>query len=149
MDEYEEGLLKAVEDLARKAFALFELGDNRLAAWNTLARGEGAVMDGSSPFANDAPIPRRKSSSSSANSELAMLRQQETAAGDACILYCKALGFIVKGTGIIQRYAAEDRDVAGPRVGVELNESKQLGLRPSVGKQQLILFSGPVAASTI
>jgi serine/threonine-protein kinase ULK/ATG1 len=135
VDPAEEELLKAVEDLARKAFALFELGDVRLGNWNTLAQGRRDVtglsrdpsqaqtqaQGSSSPFA-DNPI-RRKSSSSSTNSEVLRLREQELAAGEACVLYCKALGFIVKGTNMIQRYWEERAGVVG-EAGVELNESK-------------------------
>lgn len=139
VDPAEEELLKAVEDLARKAFALFELGDVRLGNWNTLAQGrrdvtglsrdpaqaqaqaQAQVQGSSSPFA-DNPI-RRKSSSSSTNSEVLRLREQELAAGEACVLYCKALGFIVKGTNMIQRYWEERAGVVG-EAGVELNESE-------------------------
>jgi serine/threonine-protein kinase ULK/ATG1 len=143
MDDEEEELLKGVEDLARKAFVLFELGDGRMLAWNNLSRraegsgaagaavggggGVGPGGDDSSPFANDQIPVRapRKSSSSSTNSEVWILRQQEQVAGEACVLYCKALGFIVKGTGMIQRFAEEKNgDGGGIKGGVELNESE-------------------------
>lgn len=119
MDDAEEELLRSVEDVARKAFALFELADSKLADWNALSSRR-ETAPGSSPASLS---PRRKSSSSSANAELAALRMQETAAGEACVLYCKSLGFIVKGTNMIQRYWETTGGEMGG-AGVELNESE-------------------------
>ena len=99
IDPAEDELIRSVEDVARKAFVLFELGDQKLNTWHQLARPPG--VGGSS---NTPPSPRRKLSSSSFNSEVMVLRQQQEAAGEATVLYCKALAFILQGTSRCQRY---------------------------------------------
>ena len=115
IDPEEDDLLRAVEDCARKAFVLFELADNRLLAWQGLATMSVPPSTGGT---------RRKSSSSSINSEVAMLRQQETAAGEAVVLYCKSLTFIVQGTGKIQRQWERRAKGGGYETGAELNDSE-------------------------
>lgn len=131
MDDEEEKLLARVEDIARKAFGLFELGDARLGVWNNLAGGGGGgggMKTGDPRIDGVESISRRKSSSSSSSNntkeEIWILRQQEQAAGEAYILYFKALGFIVKGTNIIQRYSSQEERGGVGKAGIELNESK-------------------------
>ena len=114
IDPEEDDLLRAVEDYARKAFVLFELADQRLLAWQSLA---------SLPAAGNTPSPRRKSSSSSMNSEVALLRQQEAAAGEAVVLFAKALSFIAHGVTRIQKYWERRNDDAG-ETSSQLNESR-------------------------
>jgi serine/threonine-protein kinase ULK/ATG1 len=111
----EDELLKSVEDVARKAFVLFELGDQRLVSWNQLATSQSSGLGGHSP--------RRKSSSSSINSEVVTLRQQEILAGEAVVLFCKAVAFIAKGTNDIKRYW-DNRQSAEHEASQELNESE-------------------------
>ncbi|ORY34580.1 hypothetical protein BCR39DRAFT_116114 [Naematelia encephala] len=111
-DPAEEELLRSVEDMARKAFVLFELADLRLATWQALAQASPAFLGSL----------RRKSSSSSNNSELVAFRKQELAAGEACMLYCRALGYIVQGTSKIQRFW----EISGGReTSSELNDMVQ------------------------
>ena len=120
IDPEEDELVCSVEEVARKAFVLFELADSRLVAWQVLARSPPGFGAGSTPpFGQNSP--RRKSSSSSFNSEVMALRQQEAAAGEAVVLYCKALAFIVQGTNRIQRYWERVErnvgpDLSGPRL---------------------------------
>jgi serine/threonine-protein kinase ULK/ATG1 len=92
----EQDLLKTVEDLSRKAYALLDLADSRLQTYSTLAKSM-----------ENRPVPsavRRKSSSSSFNSEVMVLRQQEVCAGEAVVLYNKGLGYVYKGIVAIQGY---------------------------------------------
>jgi len=124
IDPAEDELLRKVEDVARKAFALFELADARLNAWQHLATTVGSATTGISP--------RRKSSSSSMNSEVVILRQQEAAAGEAVVLFCKALTFIVQGTNEIQRYWEMKAAGMGYETSQELNDS-ELGERGGGG----------------
>lgn len=136
MDADEDDLLCTIEDLARKAFVLFELADERLLAQTQLAQtartsGTPTGLTGTTPpFSMQAAAAaqagsRRKSSSSSMNSEVWILRQQEAAANDAVVLYMKSLAFIVKAMDKVKRYwknrtEGYDRYVASQ----ELNESK-------------------------
>lgn len=116
MDREEEELLRKVEDIARKAFALFELADSRLSIWQHLA---------ASAQANDRSVsPNRRSSSSSVNSEVLILRQQEAVAGEATNLLCKALAFIVKGIRTIQEYWTLQNTRGGQGLSQELNDSE-------------------------
>jgi serine/threonine-protein kinase ULK/ATG1 len=104
----EDDLLKRVEDLARKAFVLFELADSRLVRWQEL----GSALPSGSAHTHTPPFTsswRRKSSSSSANSELAVLRQQEAAAGEAVLLYAKAMSFITLGTQCVKTFVDDHR----------------------------------------
>jgi serine/threonine-protein kinase ULK/ATG1 len=108
VDKDEDDLLRQVEDLARKAFVLFELADNRLVQWQHLGTAAGShpyASGGTPPFASS----RRKSSSSSANSELMVLRQQEAAAGEAVHLYIKAMAFMTVGTQSIKSFVDNSR----------------------------------------
>ena len=114
MDPDEEKLLTKVEDLARKGFVLFELADSKLVLWHQLASSSAAAA--SNPSAH-----RRKSSSSSISSEILILRQQERIAGEAVVLFCKALAFIVQGTNAIQRYW-ESKATMVYETSAELNE---------------------------
>jgi serine/threonine-protein kinase ULK/ATG1 len=108
----EEELLKTVEEIAQKAFVLFELADTRLQTWQHLA---------SAAATNSSLAPAlRRSSSSSINSEVINLRQQETAAGEAVVLLMKALSFIAKGIQAIQRFRESYQTCASP----DLNESR-------------------------
>ena len=116
IDPAEDELLCKVEDVARKAFALFELADSRLTAWQQLGSTVGTATTGISP--------RRKSSSSSMNSEVVILRQQEAAAGEAVVLFCKALTFIVQGTNEIQRYWELQATAMEHETSQELNDSE-------------------------
>ncbi|RSH93147.1 Serine/threonine-protein kinase [Saitozyma podzolica] len=117
IDPAEDEVLRSVEDLARKAFVLFEYGDAKLLLWEQFAAtrssanpssagtGAGAGAGTTPPFAAGSSGPgRRKSSSSSINSEIQVLRQQEAAAGAAMVLYYKAMAFIFQGTIRVQRY---------------------------------------------
>lgn len=115
VDAAEDELLKRVEDIARKAFVLFELADTRLVHWQRLgsalqqqspAAGVGTATGNTPPFASSS---RRKSSSSSASSELNILRQQETAAGEGVMLYAKAMSFITLGTQCIKSFVDDHR----------------------------------------
>ena len=115
----EEELLRKVEDVARKAFALFELADQRLGTWQHLA------TIASTPGGTGLGIsPRRKSSSSSVNSDVFILRQQEAAAGEAVVLFCKALMFIVQGTTEIQRYWERKASEPAYETSQDLNDSE-------------------------
>ena len=126
VDPAEDELLKKVEDLARKAFVLFELADTRLVHWQRLGSalqphpsqqapnsggpgpgsGAGIGTGHTPPFATSI---RRKSSSSSTSSELNILRQQETAAGEAVMLYAKAMSFITLGTQCVKSFVDDHR----------------------------------------
>lgn len=130
----EEEVLRSVEDLASKAFALFELGYERLEHWNALQRRDPAlgisartppaanIQQISNPYAPGSSARRKSSSSSlSANSDLLILRQQEAAAGEAVVLYLKALTFIVKAIYKIQAHRAEH---GGEETSPEINESE-------------------------
>lgn len=120
MDNTEEKLLRDVEDVARKAFALFELADARLSMWQQL---------GASAQSNTGTgTPHRRSSSSSVNSEVFILRQQEVLAGEATNLLYKSLTFIVKGIRTIQEYWTSDRAHAIGGSSQELNESESTAL---------------------
>ena len=126
----EEELLSSVEDLARKAFALFELGYERLEHWYALQRRDPALGFGSrtppaaniqqlsNPYAPGSSARRKSSSSSlSTNSDLLILRQQEAAAGEAVVLYLKSLTFIVKAIYKIQAYRSEhEEEEASPEI---------------------------------
>ncbi|ORX37575.1 hypothetical protein BD324DRAFT_641773 [Kockovaella imperatae] len=116
LDAEEDDLLRSVEDCARKAFVLFELADSRLLTWQSLAN---------LPSSSSSAKPRRKSSSSSINSEVAVLRKQEIAAGEGVVLYCKALTFIVQGTNRIQRYWERRAKNGAYETSSELNEMVQ------------------------
>lgn len=114
VDAAEDDLLKRVEDLARKAFVLFELADTRLVHWQRLGSALQQQTSGGTgntpPFAGSASASaRRKSSSSSASSELNILRQQETAAGEGVMLYAKAMSFITLGTQCIKSFVDDHR----------------------------------------
>lgn len=111
VDPAEEELLRKVEDLARKAFVLFELADTRLVHWQRLGSAlqpqPNHISSGNTPpFAGSG---RRKSSSSSTSSELNILRQQETAAGEGVILYAKAMSFITLGTQCVKSFVDDHR----------------------------------------
>jgi serine/threonine-protein kinase ULK/ATG1 len=127
----EDDLLRKVEDLARKAFVLFELADSRLVKWQELGTSLPTGSTHNPPFAN---TWRRKSSSSSANSEITVLRQQEAASGEAVLLYAKAMSFITLGTQCVKTFVDDHRgysdgllsfDNANP--SPELVESKLIG----------------------
>jgi len=122
IDPAEDDLVRSVEGVARKAFVLFELADSRLVTWQSLARTPGIGASTTPPFGQNSP--RRKSSSSSFSSEVMALRQQEATAGEAVVLYCKALAFIVLGTNRIQRYWERVERNAGYETSSELNESE-------------------------
>ena len=125
IDSAEDELVRSVEDVARKAFVLFELADSRLIAWQALVRPSPSIGSGSTPpFGKHSP--RRKSSSSSFNSDIMGLRQQESVAGEAVVLYCKALAFIVQGTNRIQKYWERVERNAGYETSSELNESESI-----------------------
>nr|XP_018260145.1 ULK/ULK protein kinase [Kwoniella dejecticola CBS 10117]OBR82303.1 ULK/ULK protein kinase [Kwoniella dejecticola CBS 10117] len=138
IDPAEDELLRIVEDIARKAFVLFELADERLLAQAQIAN----TARNSAPITSTATTPsgltgttppfssqasntasnRRKSSSGSMNSEVWILRQQEAAANDAVVLYMKSLTFIVHAMDKIKRYWRDkDEREASP----ELNEMGQ------------------------
>lgn len=137
MDAAEDELLRIVEDLARKAFVLFELADERLLAQTQLAQtartsSTPTGLTGTTPpFSMQAAAAaqagsRRKSSSSSMNSEVWILRQQEAAANDAVVLYMKSLAFIVKAMDKVKRYWKSRTDVSdGYVASQELNEMGQ------------------------
>ena len=111
VDPAEDELLKKVEDLARKAFVLFELADTRLVHWQRL----GSALQPQPPHVPTGNTPpfagssRRKSSSSSTSSELNILRQQETAAGEGVMLYAKAMSFITLGTQCVKSFVDDHR----------------------------------------
>ncbi|WVQ77554.1 hypothetical protein IAR50_007242 [Cryptococcus sp. DSM 104548] len=113
MDAAEDELLRVIEDLARKAFVLFELGDERLLAQTQLAQAARASTPTNSGLGSTPPFSmqaaaqgsnRRKSSSGSMNNEVWLLRQQEAAASDAVVLYMKSLAFIVRAMERVKRY---------------------------------------------
>lgn len=144
IDPDEGEILDVLEDTARKAFVLFDLADTRLFQWSQTARptptstatmASHQQQQGSTPSPGAPPfsIPpvgvsgvRRKSSSSSTNSELIALRQQEDAAGDACALYFKSLSFICAGHERFKRYweTRKARNVEY-EISAELNEMVQ------------------------
>ena len=111
VDPAEDELLRKVEDLARKAFVLFELADTRLVHWQRL----GSALQPPQPQMSSGNTPpfsgsgRRKSSSSSTSSELNILRQQETAAGEGVMLYAKAMSFITLGTQCVKSFVDDHR----------------------------------------
>lgn len=158
MDADEDDLLCTIEDLARKAFVLFELADERLLAQTQLAQtartsGTPTGLTGTTPpFSMQAAAAaqagsRRKSSSSSMNSEVWILRQQEAAANDAVVLYMKSLAFIVKAMDKVKRYwknRTEGYD--GYVASQELNESKFFFFLSSFQIAALIICSGPMAS---
>jgi serine/threonine-protein kinase ULK/ATG1 len=120
----EDDLLKRVEDLARKAFVLFELADSRLVRWQELSPGGPSGSAHTPPFAN---TYRRKSSSSSANSELLALRQQEAAAGEAVLLYAKAMSFITLGTQCVKTFVDDHRGYSDGSLSFDnINPSPEL-----------------------
>ncbi|WVQ66178.1 uncharacterized protein L199_004357 [Kwoniella botswanensis] len=127
IDPAEDELLRSVEDIARKAFVLFELADERLLAQaqitNTARNASTPTPTGTTPpFSSQASNNRRKSSSGSVNSEVWILRQQEAAANDAVVLYMKSLTFIVQAMDKVKRYWRDrDEGEASP----ELNEMGQ------------------------
>lgn len=121
IDPIQDVVLGSAEDLARKAFVLFELADSRLIFWQSLSRTPGL---GTPPLGQ--PAPRRKSSSSSFSSEVVMLRQQEQAAGEAVGLYCRALGFIAQATARIQGFWQQRGGES--EASSELNESGSVPL---------------------
>ena len=102
IDAQEDEILRIAEDIARKAFVLLELADSRLALWQSLARppSQQTHLSSTPPFAS----VRRRSSGSSAGSEVTALRQAETAISEAVVLYWKAMTIIFRGTTAIQRY---------------------------------------------
>ena len=53
-----------------------------------------------------------------------LLRQQESVAGEAVVLFCKALAFIVQGTNKIQRYWEGKAATLEYETSQELNESE-------------------------
>lgn len=158
MDAAEDELLRIVEDLARKAFVLFELADERLLAQTQLAQtartsSTPTGLTGTTPpFSMQAAAAaqagsRRKSSSSSMNSEVWILRQQEAAANDAVVLYMKSLAFIVKAMDKVKRYWKSRTDVSdGYVASQELNESKFFFFFSSRQITTLIICSGPMAS---
>ncbi|WVQ95920.1 hypothetical protein IAU59_003019 [Kwoniella sp. CBS 9459] len=122
IDPEEDELLHTVEDIARKAFVLFELADERLLTSAQLANS--ARANTPTPGTTPPYGSRRKSSSGSMNSEVWVLRQQESAANDAVILYMRSLTFISQAMDKVKRYwknrVNENQD-ASP----ELNEMGQ------------------------
>ncbi|WVO15011.1 serine/threonine-protein kinase ATG1 [Cryptococcus depauperatus] len=135
MDPAEDDLLHNVEDIARKAFVLFELADERLLAQSQLAQTArssptlSGLMGTTPPFSVQAAsqgTARRKSSSSSINSEVWVLRQQEAAANDAVVLYMKSLTFIARAMDKVKRYWKSRTEVFhGYVASQELNEMGQ------------------------
>ncbi|WWC92685.1 uncharacterized protein L201_007644 [Kwoniella dendrophila CBS 6074] len=135
IDPAEDELLRSVEDIARKAFVLFELADERLLAQASIANTArnastptptpSSLTGTTPPFSSQAQIQasnRRKSSSGSMNSEVWILRQQEAAANDAVVLYMRSLTFIVHAMDKVKRYWRDrDEREASP----ELNEMGQ------------------------
>ncbi|WWC73813.1 uncharacterized protein I206_107785 [Kwoniella pini CBS 10737] len=138
IDPAEDELLRSVEDIARKAFVLFELADERLVAQAQIANtarsstpigsttGAPSSLTGTTPpFSSQASASasnQRKSSSGSMNSEVWILRQQEAAANDAVVLYMRSLKYIVLAMDKIKRYWRDkDEREASP----ELNEMGQ------------------------
>lgn len=129
VDAAEDELLHKVEDSARKAFVLFDLAEQRLLIWQQLGRSLPAHPHGTGstpPFTADGS--RRKSSGSSANSEVNnLLRQQETCAGEAVMLFAKAMGFITRATGWIKEYVDGCRGYSeGPLSFENINPSPEL-----------------------
>ncbi|WVR07941.1 hypothetical protein IAU60_004984 [Kwoniella sp. DSM 27419] len=137
IDPAEDELLRTVEDMARKAFVLFELADERLLSqsFSTSVRHASSptppsLIGTTPPFSAQAAAAsasasgRRKSSSGSMNSEVWQLRQQQAAANDAVVLYMKALAFLVQAMDKIKRFwknrANDDQDPSP-----ELNEMGQ------------------------
>jgi serine/threonine-protein kinase ULK/ATG1 len=122
IDPAEDEVLRSVEDVARKAFVLFELADTKLVRWEQLARNQATAGTGTTP-----PLGHRRSSGSF-NSDIAVLRQQVAAASEAVVLYCKALAFIVQGTNRIQRYweTRQDYDTSAELNGSELFSRSKL-----------------------
>ncbi|WWD20429.1 serine/threonine-protein kinase ATG1 [Kwoniella shandongensis] len=134
IDPKEDELLRSVEEIARKAFVLFELADERLTAQEHLAHTARtatppAGLTGTTPpFSAQAAVAttRRKSSSSSLNNEVWILRQQEAAATDAVVLYVRALAFIAQAMDKVKRYWKDRRDQYDEYVASqELNEMGQ------------------------
>ncbi|WVQ84756.1 serine/threonine-protein kinase ATG1 [Cryptococcus sp. DSM 104549] len=137
IDPAEDELLRSVEDIARKAFVLFELADERLLAQSQLAATARAApattptgLTGTTPpFSAQAAAnatTRRKSSSGSLNSEVWVLRQQEAAANDAVVLYMKSLAFIVQAMEKVKRWWKNRTDQFEEYVASqELNEMGQ------------------------
>jgi serine/threonine-protein kinase ULK/ATG1 len=124
VDKEEDSLLKNVEDVARKAFVLFELADSRLVQWQQLGTATGPYASGNTPPYSSY---RRKSSSSSANSELMVLRQQEAAAGEAVHLYVKAMTFITVGFQYIGSFVDQQRGYSDEPLSFnDLNPSPEL-----------------------
>ncbi|WRT69818.1 serine/threonine-protein kinase ATG1 [Kwoniella shivajii] len=129
IDPAEDELLRSVEDVARKAFVLFELADERLLAQAQIASTARNAptptppsLSGTTPPFSSQASNRRKSSSGSMNSEVWILRQQEAAANDAVVLYVKALSFVVQAMDKVKRYWKDrDEHEASP----ELNEMGQ------------------------
>lgn len=115
VDPAEEQLLSELEDLAQKAFVLFDFADSRLAMSIGPSRGGGHEL-GTPPLnaqafvihagtsAADAARKRRASSGSTSSSEVLALRQQEAAAAEAMVLYLKALAFLQAGMEIAKRF---------------------------------------------
>lgn len=124
VDQAEDDMLKNVEDVARKAFVLFELADSRLVQWQQLGAGAGPHLSGNTPPYSSY---RRKSSGSSANSELMVLRQQEAAAGEAVHLYVKAMTFITVGFQYIGSFVDRERGYSdGPLSFNDMSPSPEL-----------------------
>ena len=114
IDPEEDALLDRVEEQARFAFVLFEFGDERLTAWQQLS-------EAASPASL---TTTRRPSNSSQSSQVDLLRQQELAAGQSCILFVKALSFIVRATRTIREFT-EKRNAAGEyQASQELNDSE-------------------------
>ncbi|ODO11320.1 serine/threonine-protein kinase ATG1 [Cryptococcus amylolentus CBS 6273] len=136
IDAAEEELLRVIEDLARKAFVLFELADERLLAQTQLAQAARAstptntgLTGTTPPFSMQAAAQgpnRRKSSSGSFSNEVWLLRQQEAAANEAVVLYMKSLAFIVKAMERVKRYwKGRTESYEGYVASQELNEMGQ------------------------
>ncbi|KAK4686792.1 serine/threonine-protein kinase ULK2, partial [Tremellales sp. Uapishka_1] len=112
-DPAEEELLQVLEDVARKAYVLFDLADSKIVGWST-----NPVARSTPPFDQS----RRRSSSSSANSEVMALRHQEYIMGEAVVLYLKALSFIAEGVERIKKFWERNERF---ETSADLNETVQ------------------------
>ena len=119
VDPEEDKLLDHIEEQARFAFVLFEFGDERLNHWQQLS--EAALAQTSTASS------RRQSSSSSHDSQVDILRQQELAAGQSCILFVKALAFIVRAMRTIREFTDERHSNETFQASQELNDSECRG----------------------
>lgn len=133
LDPIEDQLLDKLEDIARKAYALFDLGDLKIFQWSKYARGVSSIpvlppnyQSGSTPPPFALQTLSRRRSSSSSNPDVQVMRYQEGLAGEAMVLYIKALAFIIKGSEKAQRYFDTTLRSPGYEMTRELNDCQYL-----------------------